>query len=175
MLFSMLAVQVKRHAPTAHTFLEIVRARWGTKAHLVFMFFGFTTNVLVTSMLLLGGSAVVTALTGMNTDLACILIPPGVVMYTLAGGLKATFVASYLHTVIIMIALCIFMFLVYANPDSMLGSPQRVWERLNVVSKIAPVTGNREGSFLTMYSEGGLSFGIINIIGVRLNVCFALS
>ncbi len=45
----------------------------------------------------------------------------GVLIYTLAGGLKATFISSYLHTVIIMIALCIFMFLVYANTDPSLG------------------------------------------------------
>lgn len=29
------------NAPGAHTWLEIVRARWGTVAHLVFMFFGY--------------------------------------------------------------------------------------------------------------------------------------
>ena len=162
----MLAVQVKRKAPTAHTFLEIVRARWGTQAHLVFMVFGFVTNLLVTSMLILGGSAVVNALTGMNTDVASILIPPSVVMYTLAGGLKATFVASYLHTVIIMVALCMFMFMVYADSNSsLLGSPRMVWERLLFVADIDPVAGNRDGSHLTMFSTGGLMFGIINIVG----------
>lgn len=46
--------------------LEIVRARWGTTAHLVFMFFAFCTNILVSSMLILGGAAVVNALTGMD-------------------------------------------------------------------------------------------------------------
>ena len=42
-------------------------ARWGQTAHLVFLFFCLLTNVLVTSMLLLGGAAVVNALTGMST------------------------------------------------------------------------------------------------------------
>lgn len=46
--------------------LEIVRARWGTTAHLVFMFFAICTNLLVSAMLILGGAAVVEALTGMN-------------------------------------------------------------------------------------------------------------
>lgn len=162
----MLAVQVKRKAPTAHTFLEIVRARWGTRAHLVFMFFGFLTNVLVSAMLLLGGSAVVAALTGVDTYISSLLIPATVVVYTLAGGLKATFIASYLHTVIIMIALCIFMFLVYASPSFVqVGSPASVWESLRFVSSFEPIDGNRDGSYLTMFSSGGLMFGIINLVG----------
>jgi len=34
-LFGILAVQIKMKAPTAHTVLEIVHARWGNVAHLV--------------------------------------------------------------------------------------------------------------------------------------------
>lgn len=58
------------------------------------------TNIIVTAMLLLGGSAVVNALTGVNIYAASFLIPVGVIVYTLAGGLKATFLASYIHSVI---------------------------------------------------------------------------
>lgn len=66
----------------------------------MFLAFCFLTNVIVTAMLLLGGSAVVNALTGVNIYAASFLIPLGVVVYTLAGGLKATFLASYIHSVI---------------------------------------------------------------------------
>jgi len=170
-LFSVLAIQVKRRAPTAHTFLEIVRARWGTVAHITFMFFGFATNVIVTSMLILGGSAVVTALTGVNIDAASMLIPLGVIFYTLAGGLKATFVASYFNTAVILIALCIFAFLTYVTfPE--LGSPGEVWERLQCVIQFVPreaernlLDSNRGGSYLTMLSLNGFMFGLTNIVG----------
>lgn len=74
--------------------------RWGTAAHVVFLVFCFMTNIIVTAMLLLGGSAVVNALTGVNIYAASFLIPLGVIVYTLAGGLKATFLASYIHSVI---------------------------------------------------------------------------
>lgn len=57
------------------------------------------TNILVTAMLLTGGSAVVTSLTGMPTAAACFLLPVGVVLYTLFGGIKATFLTDYVHTV----------------------------------------------------------------------------
>ena len=66
-LFGILAVQIKMKAPSAHTVLEIVHARWGNVAHLVFFFFCFLTNIIVSAMLILGGAAVMTALTGMNT------------------------------------------------------------------------------------------------------------
>lgn len=100
LLFGVLAIEIKRKAPAAHTICEIVRARWGQKAHVVFLCFCFTTNIIVTAMLLLGGSAVVNALTGMDLYAASFLIPLGVVVYTLHGGLKATFLAAYLHSVV---------------------------------------------------------------------------
>lgn len=37
-------------------------------------------------MLVVGGSAVVTSLTGMATEAACFLLPLGVVLYTMFGG-----------------------------------------------------------------------------------------
>ncbi|XP_020978454.1 urea-proton symporter DUR3 isoform X2 [Arachis ipaensis] len=174
-----MAIEIKRKAPHAHTVCEIVKARWGTAAHIVFLFFCFLTNIIVTAMLLLGGSAVVNALTGVNIYAASFLIPLGVIVYTLAGGLKATFLASYIHSVIVHIVLVIFVYLVY-TASSELGSPSVVYNRLlEVASKsrtcqdpishhgqaCGPVSGNHRGSYLTMLSSGGLVFGIINIVG----------
>jgi|Transcript_7346 SSS family transporter len=179
LLFGVLAIEVKRKAPTAHTFLEIIQARWGNTAHKVFLFFAFLTNIIVTSMLLLGGSATVNALCGMDINLASFLIPFGVIAYTMAGGLKATFLASYVHTAIIFIALCIFIFLVYTNPESGIGSADAMYDKLQAVAGYSStqceeignldacggVVGNEEGSYLTMLSREGLIFGIINIVG----------
>lgn len=163
-LFSTIAVLVKLRAPTAHTFLEIVRARWGTFAHLIFLVFAVLTNVIVTSMLVLGASATVEALTGINVKLASFLIPLGVILYTLAGGLKATFVASYFNTAIILIALLIFIFRVYVtSPD--LGSPDVVYDNLQRVAELEPVPANRNGSYLTMFSRNGFFFGLVNLVG----------
>ncbi|KAK7407040.1 hypothetical protein VNO78_08680 [Psophocarpus tetragonolobus] len=179
LLFGIMAIEIKRKAPQAHTVCEIVKARWGTSAHIVFLIFCFLTNIIVTAMLLLGGSAVVNALTGVNLYAASFLIPLGVIVYTLAGGLKATFLASYIHSVIVHIVLVIFVYLVY-TASSELGSPYVVYNRLlEVASKsrscqdpvshqgqsCGPVSGNHKGSYLTMLSSGGLVFGIINIVG----------
>jgi Na+/proline symporter len=54
LLFAVLAVEIKRKAPTTHTCLEIIKVRWGTAAHLTFLVFCLLTNIIVTSMLILG-------------------------------------------------------------------------------------------------------------------------
>jgi len=183
LLFGMLAIQVKRYAPNAHTICEIIDARWGANVQKVFIFFCFLTNVIVSSMLVLGGAATVNALTGMNTTAAGFLIPIGVIAYTMAGGLKATFLASYIHTAIIFAILISFIYIVYAGAsDKGLGSPSKVYdllasvaardvtsaeclERLTQGQNCGAVDKNQKGSYLTMLSEGGVIFGIINIVG----------
>jgi len=181
LLFGVLAIEIKRKAPKAHTIGEIIRARWGDTTHKCFLYFLFLTNIIVISMLILGGAAVVNALTGMELNLASFLIPFGIIVYTGVGGLKATFVSAYIHTAFIYVILCIFCFEVYQNSKE-LGSADEMWTRLTAIVKYTktdctaigfdpttqpcgPVAGNKDGAYLTMFSEQGLMFGIINIIG----------
>ncbi|KAA6415502.1 MAG: urea active transporter [Lasallia pustulata] len=163
-LFATLAIELKRKAPNAHTFLEVIRARYGVYTHLVFTTFGLMTNILVTAMLLTGGSAVVNTLTGMPTAAACFLLPVGVVMYTIFGGIKATFLTDYVHTLMILIIIFIFAFTAYTTNVN-LGSPGRVYDLLVQAAKAHPVAGNAEGSYLTMRSKEGAIFFVINIVG----------
>ena len=73
LLFALIAIKIKANAPGAHTFPEIVLARHGKIAHITYLFNGLATNMLVGACLVLGGSQVVTALTGMNVYAACFL------------------------------------------------------------------------------------------------------
>ncbi|RVX71577.1 hypothetical protein B0A52_03761 [Exophiala mesophila] len=163
-LFATLAIELKRRAPNAHTFLEAVRARYGKPAHLVFLTFGLMTNILVTAMLVTGGSAVTESLTGVPSAAGCFLIPFGVVLYTIFGGLKATLLSDYTHGLVVLIIIMLFSFSAYAT-NAELGSPGRVWELLKEAGERHPVDGNREGSYLTMRSSGGAIFFVINIVG----------
>ena len=173
LLFGILAIELKRKAPNAHTFLEIIRARYGNGAHKIFLGFALTTNMIVTGMLLLGGAAVVNGLTGMNITIAAFLIPVGVMIYTLVGGLKATFVADYMHTVIIFVVILTFVTTVYfVSPVT--GGIEGMYDKLVAAADLRPVLeptfvpgepGNAMGAFLTMASAGGLIFGVINIVG----------
>eukprot|EP00968_Pinguiococcus_pyrenoidosus_P021896 scaffold2952_cov312-Pinguiococcus_pyrenoidosus.AAC.11 len=194
LLFGILAIELKRKASKCHTVCEMVKVRWGTAAHVTFLIFCFFANIVVTSMLLLGGAATVNALTGMDIYLASFLIPWGVIAYTMAGGLKATFMASYIHTAIIFVILVVFVFSVYVKEFS----SDIIYDWLEQTTSYSdeeceaifsedgttdtsffldsdgenadgwacgPVEGNEDGSYLTMLSMGGFRFGIINIIG----------
>ena len=173
LLFGILAIELKRKAPNAHTFLEIIRARFGNGTHKIFLGFALTCNMIVTGMLLLGGAAVVNGLTGMNISIAAFLIPVGVMVYTLVGGLKATFVADYMHTVIIYVVILTFVSMVFfISPVT--GGIEGMYDKLAAAADLRPVLeptftpgepGNAMGAYLTMASAGGLIFGVINIVG----------
>ncbi|KAF6832892.1 urea active transporter [Colletotrichum musicola] len=164
LLFATLAIELKRRAPNAHTFLEVIKARYGTATHVVFIVFGLMTNILVTLMLIVGGAATVNALTGMNTVAAIFLLPVGVVAYTLVGGLKATFLTDWVHTFILLIIIILFSLTAYGTSD-VLGSPSKVYDLLVEAATRNPVAGNEGGSYLTMRSQGGVEFFVINIVG----------
>merc|ERR1712060_892061 len=170
----------------------------GTLAHIVFMIFGLMANLIVSAMLLLGGCSVYFAVAGVNIQASSFVIPLLTLVYTLVGGLKATFLAGYVHTSVIMLLLVIFLTVVYGiEMDCTVGSgnttfdtssscvsigsagvmyerlkfmtslPKRVDEDLGLHQGPANLGGNfnKQGSYLTMMSIDGLSFGIINIIG----------
>ncbi|CAE7007538.1 Solute symporter family transporter [Pyrenophora teres f. teres] len=162
LMFSILACKVKQNAPRCHTYLEIIKARYGTLAHLVFMVFAFVTNILVGSQLLLGGSAVVTSLTGMPVYAAVFLIPVGVCAYVILGGLRATFICDYSHTLILMIIILYFMFNAYAV-SPLIGSPGEMYDLLKKAGTQRPIAGNHEGSYVTLKSNFGLVFGVIQL------------
>lgn len=115
-------------------------------------------------MLLTGGSAVITELTGVPTAAACFLFPIGVVVYTMVGGIKATFMTDYINSLVILIVIFVFAFVVY-SANEVLGSPGKVYDILAEIVKERPVPGNAGGSYLTMKSKDGGIFFVINIIG----------
>ncbi len=163
-LFAILAIELKRKSPMSHTFPEMINARFGKSSHKVFLSFAFLTNIIVTAMLVLGGAAVVNALTGINVYIAAFLIPVGVIAYTLFGGLKATFLAEYFNTAFIFVVVLIFVSAIYFTNDE-IGGISGMFEKLSDAAVMSPVEGNAAGSFLTLASVGALIFGIINIVG----------
>jgi len=164
LLFAQLAAKLKLNAPYAHTWLEIVHARWGRTAHFIFMFFGLATNIIVSSMLILGGSATVHSLTGMHTIAACFLIPLGVAIYVVVGGMRATLLCDYTHTTVLFSIILTFVFTVYAT-SAKIGSPAKMHDLLASAAAARPVSGNAKGSYMTMRSKNGLIFGVINVVG----------
>ncbi|KAF8556781.1 Na+/solute symporter [Imleria badia] len=162
-MFGMVASKVKMNANGAHTFLEIVKARFGTGGHILFTFYGFLCILIVCGSLLLEGAATVNALTGMNINAACFLLPIGIAVYVIFGGLRATFICDWSHTIILFIIIYIFTFRAYGTSPA-IGSVSELYDLLQQAAIDSPVVGNQDGSYLTMKSNQGLVFGAASIL-----------
>lgn len=57
---------------------------------------------MVSAILLLGGSASISALTGMDIRAATMLLPIGVIAFVVVGGLRSTFVSDFVVRLIIL-------------------------------------------------------------------------
>ncbi|CAF2035254.1 unnamed protein product [Rotaria magnacalcarata] len=119
-LFCVIGIELKRRARFVHTFL-------------------------ITSTLLTGDSAVVHSLPGMHIAAASFLLPLGTIIYTMVGGIKATFLTNYAHNA----------------TSPLLGSPSTVYDLLVNASRMHPTEGNADGSYLDMgLQEGTICFAI---------------
>lgn len=67
---------------------------------------------MVSAILLLGGSASISALTGMDIRAATMLLPVGVIAFVIVGGLRSTFVSDYAHTTIVFVIIWLFVYTV---------------------------------------------------------------
>lgn len=155
--FSMIAAKVKMNANGATTFLQIVKTRYGVPCHLLFTFYAFVCTHIVSASLVLGASATINSLTGMSTIGCNFLLPLGIGVYVIAGGLRATFICDFIHTVILFVVLYIFCFSTFASSPE-IGSPGKLWDLLQQAALDSPVAGNVDGSYTTMKSNGGLVF-----------------
>ncbi|CAI5756355.1 unnamed protein product [Candida verbasci] len=159
-VFAVISSKIKSNANLVTTFPEMGYLRFGYAGHLAFLFCGLTCNVIVSSSILLSGSAVFQGITSISQYAFLWLIPFGCAIYVSVGGLRATFISDASHTSIILIFILVFMFEVYARNDK-IGSAKKMWELLQ---QAAPIEGNYHGSPLTFRSEQGGIFSIISII-----------
>ena len=95
LLFSVAAIELKRKAPNAHTFLEVVKIRYGAIGHVVLSLYSLVFQIIQSINLIVGGSSLFSAVTGINSDAACFLLPLSVIVYSTFGGMKAAFLTDY--------------------------------------------------------------------------------
>ena len=74
-LFAVVALELKKRAPSSHTFTEFLYLRLGKFGHKVFLLFALLANSIVVAMLVLGGAVALNALTGIDITIACFIIP----------------------------------------------------------------------------------------------------
>ncbi|KAF7556670.1 hypothetical protein G7Z17_g1262 [Cylindrodendrum hubeiense] len=157
--FAYLGVVCKSRIPEAHTILEVIRIRYGNVAHLSFTFLAVINNLLNTINMILGASATISFLTGIHIMASTFLLPLGVVLYTLVGGIKATFLTDYIHTFIILILCCWLTIKVLVSEH--VGSIGGLYDLVVAAEERHYIDGNYGGSLLTMTSQQGIFFAII--------------
>ncbi|GES63277.1 Na+/solute symporter [Aspergillus terreus] len=71
------------------------------------------------------------------------------------------FLTDYFHTTIILIIACYFSIKAFTFEG--IGSIGNLYDLLNAAGQHHPVSGNKDGTYLTMTSKGGILFGILHI------------
>lgn len=159
-IFAVAAIELKRKAPNAHTFQEIVRVRYGKEAHLTMCAYSFGQQLFYTANLLVNGASIFSNITGVSKEGSTVLLPFFVIIYTLMGGIKATFLTDWTHVVIIFVIMLTFLFKAYTT-SPLIGSPGKMYDLLVEAGNLYPVSGNWKGSLLTFHSVNGGLFGLI--------------
>lgn len=159
-----IGIHAKKKIPKAHTSLEIVGLRYGTSNHILYLFLALANNLLSCSSMILGASGAISIIAGnLNIVASTMLIPFGVLLYTAVGGLKATFLTDFIHTLILLIVLC------YVNTavlvSDQIGGVSGLYNLLVEQDGNRYIEGNFQGSLLTGKSQGALFFGLILTAG----------
>lgn len=163
-VMSVLGINAKKKIPKGHTCLEIINLRYGKTTHILYMFLCLVNNLLSTSSMILGAAGAISVISGnLNTVASTMLIPFGVIIYTVVGGLKATFLTDYLHSLIALIILVYFNTAVLSHER--IGGIGGLYDLVLKEQPNRYIKGNYEGSFLTGKSQGAIFFGIIHCVG----------
>ncbi|KAL8616992.1 hypothetical protein ACOMHN_014163 [Nucella lapillus] len=163
-IFPIFSVQFKTKAPGAKTYLQIIHARFGKRAHIVFSFFAILTNVVITIGVLLAGKATIQSLTKNASDEYSVLIMATLFgSYSLIGGLGTTFYVSYFNACLVFILLIVFVVKILHNTDDQwenIGDTSRMYQS---ISCIEGPEDNLNNSYITFRSWGAFLYGIIEI------------
>lgn len=96
----------------------------------------------------------------MNTVAAIFLLPVGVSLYTITGGLRASFITDWAHSVALLI-ICIYLILKALTSEA-IGSIDNLYCLVEQAGINSPIAGNKDGSFLTMTSREALAFATVH-------------
>ncbi|KAI5951488.1 hypothetical protein KGF54_004562 [Candida jiufengensis] len=161
-VMSMIGANSKKKVPQAHTAFEIIELRYGKATHILYIFLGLTNNLLSCSSMILGASGAISIIAGnLHIVASTILTIFSVLCYSMYGGLKATFLTDFVHTLILLIVLCYLNTAVLSN----VGGLDALYDGLLNFTGTKEIPGNYDNSVLTGKSQGAIIFGLILTFG----------
>ena len=163
-VMSVIGIHAKKRIPTAHTSLEAVQLRYGKAAHLLYLVLSLICNICSCLAMILACAANISIIAGnLHIVASTMLIPFGVLLYTVVGGLKATFLTDFVHTTVLLVVLC-YMNTAVLTSDQV-GGIDGLYDKIIEVSKTKFIEGNYDGSILTGKSKGSVIFGLVLTAG----------
>ncbi|XP_033744244.1 urea-proton symporter DUR3-like [Pecten maximus] len=162
-IFPIFSVQFKTRAPGAKTYLQVIHARFGKTAHIVFCCFALLTNLVIMIGLLLAGRATIQSLTKYASDEFCLLVMATLFgSYSLIGGIGTTFYVSYFNACLVFTLLIVFVVKIL-HSESEFENIGDVTKMYKVISCVKGPKENAEYSFLTFRSGVALLYGVIEV------------
>ena len=163
-VMSVIGIHAKKRIPTAHTSLEAVQLRYGKAAHLLYLVLSLICNICSCLAMILACASGISIIAGnLHIVASTMLIPFGVLLYTVVGGLKATFLTDFVHTTVLLIVLCYINTAVLTSEQ--VGGIDGLYDKILEVSKTKFIEGNYDGSILTGKSKGSVIFGLVLTAG----------
>ncbi|VEL17717.1 unnamed protein product [Protopolystoma xenopodis] len=113
-IFSIFAMQMRIRAPGATTYLQVIRARFGPLAHLLYCVSALVNTVIVLIMLMLGGCAIITKLTtNLSLEVCLGVIACATCLISLTGGMGSAFYVSYLVLIFTLATVATFVLTIF--------------------------------------------------------------
>ena len=163
-VMSVIGIHAKKRIPTAHTSLEAVQLRYGKAAHLLYLVLSLICNICSCLAMILACASGISIIAGnLHIVASTMLIPFGVLLYTVVGGLKATFLTDFVHTTVLLVVLCYINTAVLTSDQ--VGGIDGLYDKIIEVSKTKFIEGNYDGSILTGKSKGSVIFGLVLTAG----------
>ncbi|XP_069130648.1 uncharacterized protein [Argopecten irradians] len=161
-MFPIFSVYFKTRAPGAKTYLQVIHARFGMKAHIVFCCFSLLTNLVSLSVLVLVAKATIQTLTENASDEYTLLIMATLFgSYSLIGGIGTTFYVSYFNLSLVYIVMTIFFINILYTSVSDFPNLGDLSKMYNIISC---VEGSMGDNLMTFRSESGMILGIVGFI-----------
>ena len=114
---------------------QVIHARFGRNAHMVFCCFALVTNLVITIGILLAGRATIQSLTKDASDEFTLLIMAVLFgSYSLIGGLGTTFYVSYFNACLVFILLIVFVVKIWHSTDDdheTIGNVEKMFDAIS--------------------------------------------
>ncbi|KAK2148053.1 hypothetical protein LSH36_519g04111 [Paralvinella palmiformis] len=168
LLFAIVACEIRIKAPGAKTFLQVIYARYGVPAHVVFMLFALFVNIYVASMVMYDGSNLLhILLKDIRKEILTVVLAGAVLLFTVFGGVGGSLYTAYVSLVLVMAFVVCFVVEVYYDPWNRQAAPLGSWKAIYKAVSCYRVSDNAENdanSALTFLSKGGLIEGVLMIM-----------